>query len=335
VDVIKLHQTLSDLPLETFEPESASDSFPIQTPEEISMLEHVTGLAQPQSIVEAPSMEIETTNTEDLELTTSSPIVQPPVPKRGGARRKVSSQSVEDEVNLGTTERVTRSGRSAVSNYGKGLQNPKFFGLSAYIASTLDLESLGRPDSAFIQMTPAKALGKYPRAALESMAKEITQLSKEKKVFEPINVKQLSKGQFIKIIRSSLFLKEELVGGGHMQDRSLYSDDDTSSPTVSVTSILTVAAIASGEKRYVATIDVPGAYLNAELEPGKEILMRINSLEAAILVNIDSRFEIGLLANGDCIVKLNKALYGLVESALLWHKHITKTLSSQFKSMRL
>ena len=335
-----LFEDAPDLPLETVEPESASDVSPIQTPEEISMLEHVTGLTQPQSIVEAPVIEIEIANAEDLELPTSSQIALPPVSKRGGARRKVPSQSVEDAITVGTTERLTRSGRSAVSNYGKGLQNPKFHGLSAYIAKTLDLESLGRPDSAFIQMTPVKALRKYPRAALESMTKEITQLCKDKKVFEPINVKTLSKGQLIKIIRSSLFLKEKfyphgefeklksrLVGGGHMQDRSLYSDDDTSSPTVSVTSILTVAAIAAGEKRHVATIDVPGAYLNAELEPGKEILMRINSLEAAILVNIDSRFEIGLLANGDCIVKLNKALYGLVESALLWHKHITKTLN--------
>jgi hypothetical protein len=335
-----LFEDAPDLPLEIVEPESASDVSPVQTPEEISMLEHVTGLTQPQSIVEAPIMEIEIANAEELELPTSSQFALPPVSKRGGARRKVPSQSVEDAITVGTTERLTRSGRSAVSNYGKGLQNPKFHGLSAYIARTLDLESLGRPDSAFIQMTPVKALRKYPRAALESMTKEITQLCKDKKVFEPINVKTLSKGQLIKIIRSSLFLKEKfyphgefeklksrLVGGGHMQDRSLYSDDDTSSPTVSVTSILTVAAIAAGEKRHVATIDVPGAYLNAELEPGKEILMRINSLEAAILVNIDSRFEIGLLANGDCVVKLNKALYGLVESALLWHKHITKTLN--------
>ena len=96
---------------------------------------------------------------------------------------------------------------------------------------------------------------------------------------------------------------------------------------MSVTSILALASIAASENRRVATIDIPGAYLNADLEPDKKILMRVNRLEAAILVNIDPRFEIGLLNNGDCIVKLNKALYGLVESAQLWNKHITNSLT--------
>ena len=74
------------------------------------------------------------------------------------------------------------------TNYAKPI-NPKYHGMSAFVASLVDLESLGRPESAFIQMTPAKALRKYPRKALESMVKELSQLAKDKGVFEPIDVK--------------------------------------------------------------------------------------------------------------------------------------------------
>ena len=58
-----------------------------------------------------------------------------------------------------------------------------------------------------------------------------------KKVWEPISVNTLSISERKKVIRSSMFLKEKfsstgefqklkarLVAGGHMQDRSIYSD---------------------------------------------------------------------------------------------------------------
>ena len=57
--------------------------------------------------------------------------------------------------------------------------------------------------------------------------------------------------------------KARLVEGGDMQDNSLY--DDLSSPTTTTSSVLSVAAIAAKEGRKVVTVDIVGAFLNANM----------------------------------------------------------------------
>ena len=50
-----------------------------------------------------------------------------------------------------------------------------------------------------------------------------------------------------------------------MEDKILYGDE-ISTPTVSLPSILMVAAFASSERRHVATVDITSAYLNASMK---------------------------------------------------------------------
>ena len=190
-----------------------------------------------------------------------------------------------------------------------------------------------------LHMTVNSALRKLGRKALESVVAEIQQVGIDKQVFKPVNVKKLTVPQLKKIIRSSIFCKEKfladgafeklkarLVAGGNMQDKALY--EDVSSPTVSTSAAFMIAAIAASERRQVVTIDIPGAYLNADLSDNEPIHMRLSRLEAAILMQLDPSFEIGKLEDGSCIVLLNKALYGLVESAKLWYEHLSGTLIS-------
>ena len=190
-----------------------------------------------------------------------------------------------------------------------------------------------------LHLTVNSALRKCGRKALESIVEEVHQIGIQKNVFKPVNVKRLTMPQLKKIIRSSIFSKEKflsddtfeklksrLVAGGNMQDKALY--EDVSSPTVSTTAAFTIATIAASERRHVVTIDIPGAYLNADLDDKEPIHMRINKLEAAILMQLDPSFEIGKMDDGSCIVRLNKALYGLIESAKLWYEHLSGTLIS-------
>ena len=143
------------------------------------------------------------------------------------------------------------------------------------------------------------------------------------------------------MISSSLFLKKKfnpdgsfeklkarLVAGGHMQDKDLYAKDDISSPTVGTSSVMTIVAIAAKERRVVTSADVGGAYLNAKMTKGKQILMRLSKENAAILVWLKLEYSIFLLSNGTMIVKLTKALYGCVESARLWYNHLTTQLKN-------
>jgi hypothetical protein len=170
--------------------------------------------------------------------------------------------------------------------------------------------------------------------------KEMFQLDKKKRVWNPIKVNRLSPRQFKQIIRSQTFLKEKfdsegnfiklkarLVAGGHMQDRSLF--DDISSPTVSTSAAFMVGAIAAHENRHVVTMDIGGAFLNAVLPDDCEIFVRLGAVESAYLRTITPNYEEFICPDGTIVVKLQKALYGCVQSAKLWYDMLVKYLVSE------
>jgi hypothetical protein len=70
--------------------------------------------------------------------------------------------------------------------------------------------------------------------------------------------------------------KARLVGGGHRQDRSLYQEEDTSSPAVAHSSVMSICAIAACEGKAAAVADIGGAFLNATMpKTGVKVLVRI------------------------------------------------------------
>jgi hypothetical protein len=190
-----------------------------------------------------------------------------------------------------------------------------------------------------------KAIKQFGRKALLAALDELAQMP-EKKVFVPQDVRRLSNNQLRKVIRSSMFFKEKyspsgdfeklkarLVAGGDQQDKSLY--EDISSPTVSTSAVFIIAAIAAREQRKIVTVDITGAYLNADMG-GEEVLMRLDKLMATLLVQIEPDYERFLLTDGSMIVKLTKALYGCIESAKLWYDNLSATLIADgFKRNKL
>jgi hypothetical protein len=113
-------------------------------------------------------------------------------------------------------------------------------------------------------MTIAESITKYGDTAVDSIDKEMRQL-REKHAWEGVMSDSLTPKQLKGIITSSMFgkvkfaaegkfdkLKSRIVAGGHLQDRNIY--DNSSSPTVSTTSVFIVAAIAAKENRAVSTI---------------------------------------------------------------------------------
>ena len=120
-------------------------------------------------------------------------------------------------------------------------------------------------------------------------------------------------------------LKARFVANVSTQAKEFY--DDVASLTVSTHSVFINAAIAAKESRHVKTIDLPGAYLNADMS-GEEVLMHINPEEAEILILLKPEYRDFLREDGSMIVKLNKALYGCIESAKLWYQEISSTLKN-------
>jgi histone deacetylase 1/2 len=90
--------------------------------------------------------------------------------------------------------------------------------------------------------------------------------------------------------------------------------------------VFIIAAIAAMEKRAVANIDFPSAFLLAEIpEDAPEILVEFK-FETRVLCKIDPSYERFVLKNGKCIVKLKRPLYGTVMAARLWYEKLSGDL---------
>ncbi len=190
---------------------------------------------------------------------------------------------------------------------------------------------------AAIHISLSAALRERPTAAMKSITSELKQMI-SKRVWTPILTRQLTQDQRRSVIRSSMFLKEKylpsgafdklkarLVAGGDQQDKSLYSD--ISAATAATSSVFMVAAIAAREKRLVTVVDITSAYLNANMSNEVVVHMKIDKTLTKMLVDIDESYTKYINNDGGCIVRLEKALYGCVESAALWADNIKVTLT--------
>jgi hypothetical protein len=123
-------------------------------------------------------------------------------------------------------------------------------------------------------------------------------------------------------------IKARLVAGGHIQDVTPY--DDTSSPTADLTSVFVIYTIAAREKRKVVTVDIKGAYLNAQIK--EKVFMKLSKEMTEIMLTLpDGQVKFGQMVDpiDKCLyVQLDKALYGCVESAQLWFMELKSFLES-------
>ena len=199
------------------------------------------------------------------------------------------------------------------------------------------LSSLKTPEK---NMSVKQALSRLGETAEAAIIKELNMIMVEKEAFEGVHMKDLSYEQRKSVIPSKMFIREKynalgehektkarLVAGGHRQDRSVF--DSVSSGTVSTSSVFMVAAIAAVEKRSVCVIDFPGAYLNSPLpEDHPNVYMRIDKELSAIACKIVPGFQEYIREDGSSVVKLKKALYGCVQSSLVWYNTLTNKLKT-------
>jgi len=205
---------------------------------------------------------------------------------------------------------------------------------SARIAS-----GLRKPERYMVNhMSVKRGLSEYGEAARTAVCDELKQLFIAKKAMHPVMRDDLSQDQRKKIIKSFMFLKAKfdgmgvfekikarLVANGSQQD--LRPKIETASPTVAMDSVMMCLSIAAKEGRSVATADIGGAYLNADMDD-EEVLMELEpaliEVVRTFLPNVDPFVD----GRGKMVVKLDKALYGCVQSALLWYQTLAEHLTS-------
>jgi hypothetical protein len=187
--------------------------------------------------------------------------------------------------------------------------------------------------SAADNLTIAQAKQKYPVEHQESLKKELQQFH-DMSVGKPIHKMVITGLKHNKIIGCRGFYKEifdlrtgalkklkyRTVPQGHLLDRGLYEPQETTSPTVSMESIFTCINIAAKENRFGFTMDIPGAYLNADLKD--KHVVRFPKDLAAEYVALYPKFVEYLQPDGTMLILVEKAWYGLVESSALWYKEL-------------
>ena len=120
-------------------------------------------------------------------------------------------------------------------------------------------------------------------------------------------------------------LKGRIVGGGHRQDITQFQDSEISSPTVALTSVMIVASIAAHLGHRVMTLDHTAAYLNADMK-GHVVEMMLSPEVSTMLCDIEPDSKQFMRSNGKIYVRLKKALYGCVQSAVLWYNELKSSL---------
>ena len=126
-----------------------------------------------------------------------------------------------------------------------------------------------------------------------------------------------------------------MADGSKQRTYDGYDKKDGASPTVLTESVFLIGVIDARERRAQAVIDVQNAFLQAKND--KSVLMLLRGKLAEMMVRIDPALYREYITYSNkgvpmLYVRLNKALYGMLQAALLFYKELRGWLeNSGFK----
>ena len=194
--------------------------------------------------------------------------------------------------------------------------------MMANIAKSNTTKSKGK----HAQLNVKQGIDKHGQKAIEAILTEYSQLD-DRDVFDPQDVSKLNSEQrrgalnlltMVQEKRSGK-IKGRAVADGRKQ-RHYISKEDAASPTVQLESLMLSLIVDAHEGRDVATADVVGAYLLADMDD--YVLVKIGGDAAQIMKRVNKNYEQFVATeNGKEVLymKLKKALYGCMQSAILWY----------------
>lgn len=176
----------------------------------------------------------------------------------------------------------------------------------------------------------------FGREGEKAISKELGQFD-DMSVFIPMDPKKLTRQERAAALASLMFLKQKKDGtvkaricADGRKQRDTNPEEEAASPTVYIESIFISCAIEASEGRCVAIIDLPGAFLHADCPD--HVIMCFHGRLAELMVLVAPqvyRKYVTTYAKGEAkgepvlFVKLQKALYGMLKSALLFLQEVT------------
>ncbi len=154
-------------------------------------------------------------------------------------------------------------------------------------------------------------------------------------VFEPKLADEPTDDDKKKALASLIFLKEKRNGdikarscANGSKQREHIAKEEAAAPTVALESIFITAAIDAKEHWEVVTIDIPGAFLHADNED--YVIMKMVGTLAELMVKTNPKLyrKYVVIKKGPSVLylRLQKALYGMMKSALLFYRKLVAEL---------
>ena len=183
-------------------------------------------------------------------------------------------------------------------------------------------------------MSAEKGIRTFGYKAIQVVLIKLSQLD-EKGMVEPLDTDKISFQQKKDALRTVSFFKQKRRGrlksrtcADGSKQRPYITKEGSSLPTVSTEALVATLVIDANEDRDVATSDVVGAYLNADME--KFVAMKIEGMTIDIMVKSDpgkySSHAHTQNSKKVLCVKIAKALYGCIKSGLLLYNLFSETL---------
>ena len=163
---------------------------------------------------------------------------------------------------------------------------------------------------------------------MAAVFKEIKQIH-ERDVMDPVDFKQLSVEEKKATLPYLMFLKEKHNGSTKgrgcadgCRQRLHTAKEDSSLPTVAIESVMISCVIDAKERRDVATVDIPGAFMQADIDEVVHVKFKGTTAELVVKLDPDKYEKFIEMENGTMAlyVVLKKALYGMLRAALLFWK---------------
>ena len=183
------------------------------------------------------------------------------------------------------------------------------------------------------QMSAKAGLKQFGEAGASAITKELEQLV-YRKVLEGKKAHTLSREQKKAALRYLMFLKMKRSGkikgrgcADGRKQRVYKTKEETSSPTISTEALFLTCMIDALEGRDVATLDIPGAFMQADMD--ELVHLRIEGKIARLLIRVDERYKDMVTYEGGKPViyaELKKALYGTLQAALLFWQELSSFL---------
>jgi hypothetical protein len=187
------------------------------------------------------------------------------------------------------------------------------------------------------QYSVKKGLKVFGKAGAEAVVSEMQQLH-EREVLKPKAAAMMTTDEKRKSLHYLMFLKKKRCGrikargcADGRKQRVYKTKQETSAPTVATEALMLSCVIDAEERRSVVTADIPGAFMQADMD---EVLhMKLEGPLAMLLTRVDPKLykKYTTMENGKPViyVQLMKALYGTLQAALLFWEDLTECLKEQ------